>query len=47
MGVFIENMDESDSIFTLSQYMKLISTNENCFVYEFTLDYKGKVNGVV
>ena len=45
--VLRENMDNPDSIFMLYQYMKLISANAKGFVYEFTLDYKRKVNGIV
>ena len=47
MGSLRDNMDNQDSICMFYQYMKLISANTKCFVYEFVLDDKGKVNGVV
>ena len=42
-----DNTDYPYPILKFSQYMKLISTNAKSFVYEFALDDKVKVNGVV
>ena len=47
LDVLRDNMEHPDSIITLSQYKKLISANEKVFVYEFSLDDKGRLNGDV
>ena len=47
LGVLVKNCDDSDSVFTFEEYMKLLAASAPGFFYVIALDASSTANGVV